>query len=89
MNFAGMCREVMAGITKKMQRFLDKEEIEMYSVSKPETESSDSTVCEAPADTETVTQAMKDIKLPGPESRIVVFAGTVFKLKYKLRSVAG
>ena len=29
--------------------------------------------------------AMKDVKLPGPESRMVVFAGNVFKLKYKLR----
>lgn len=29
---------------------------------------------------------MKDIKLPGPESRVVVFGCSVFKLKYKLRS---
>lgn len=29
---------------------------------------------------------MKNVKLPGPESRIVVFGDTVFKLKYKLRS---
>lgn len=29
--------------------------------------------------------AMKDVKLPGPESRMIVFAGNVFKLKYKLR----
>jgi len=29
---------------------------------------------------------MENIKLPGPETRIVVFGGNVFKLKYKLRS---
>ena len=28
---------------------------------------------------------MRDVKLPGPEGRVVVFGGTVFKLKYKLR----
>lgn len=28
---------------------------------------------------------MRDIRLPGPEGRVVVFGGIVFKLKYKLR----
>ena len=26
-----------------------------------------------------------DFKLPNPDTRLVVFGGTVFKLKYKLR----
>ncbi len=29
---------------------------------------------------------MKNVKLPGPESRIVMFKDAVFKLKYQLRS---
>ena len=28
---------------------------------------------------------MEDIKLPGPETRCVVFGDTFFKIKYKLR----
>ena len=39
--------------------------------------------CSTPANKPT----MKDIRLPGPETRIVVYAGNVFKLKYKLRFV--
>ena len=30
---------------------------------------------------------MKDVTLPGPHTRVVVFADTVFKLKFKLRYV--
>ena len=32
---------------------------------------------------------MKDIRLPGPDSRIVIFGQEVFKLKYKLRLEGG
>ena len=31
---------------------------------------------------------MKDVMLPGPHTRVVMFAGTVFKLKFKLRYVS-
>lgn len=44
-----------------------------------------STVLSVETDIQAKTLSMNDIRLPGPESRIVVFAGTVFKLKYKLR----
>ena len=30
---------------------------------------------------------MKDVSLPGPHTRMVMFAETVFKLKFKLRYI--